>query len=137
MGKSRLTVFFEDPFWVGLAERWAEGRYEAAKVTFGREPSGPELYQWVLSEWDHLRFCPAVPEELPGDRRVNPKRVQRAVRKEVRTKGVGTRAQELLKRQYEQAQAERAAFRRQTREEESEHAFRQRQARKKERRRGH
>lgn len=137
MDKSRLTVFFEDPFWVGLAERWAEGRYEAAKVTFGGEPSGPELYQWILREWDRLRFCPAAGEAMPEERKINPKRAQRAIHKEVRPQGTGTKAQELLKRQYEQMQAERTARRRQAKREEAECSFQQRQARKKERRRGH
>ena len=29
----RLTVFFEDPFWVGVFERIENGRLSAAKVT--------------------------------------------------------------------------------------------------------
>ena len=36
----RLTVFFEDPFWVGVFERIENGRLSAAKVTFGAEPKG-------------------------------------------------------------------------------------------------
>ena len=134
---SRLTVFFEDPFWVGVAERWSEGRYEAAKVTFGAEPSDPQLYQWVLQEWNRLRFRPAEEETNPDLRRINPKRVQRAIRKEVRPQGMGTKAQELLKRQYEQEKADRTALRRQERLEEAERRFQLRQARKKEKHRGH
>ena len=38
MGYSSLTVFFEDPFWVGVYERTDGGRYEACKITFGAEP---------------------------------------------------------------------------------------------------
>ena len=34
----RLTVFFEDPFWIGVFERIENGRLSAAKVTFGAEP---------------------------------------------------------------------------------------------------
>lgn len=33
-----LTVFFEDPFWVGVVERIAEGSLSASKITFGAEP---------------------------------------------------------------------------------------------------
>ena len=39
----RLTVFFEDPFWVGVFERIENGRLSAAKVTFGAEPKEPDL----------------------------------------------------------------------------------------------
>ena len=31
----RLTVFFEDPFWVGVFERIENGRLSAAKVNIG------------------------------------------------------------------------------------------------------
>ena len=31
----RLTVFFEDPFWVGVFERIENCMLSAAKVTFG------------------------------------------------------------------------------------------------------
>ena len=31
----RLTVFFEDPFWVGVFERIENGRLSVAKVNIG------------------------------------------------------------------------------------------------------
>lgn len=33
----KLTVFFEDPFWVGVFERVSEGKLSACKVTFGAD----------------------------------------------------------------------------------------------------
>ncbi len=42
----KLTVFFEEPFWVGVFERIENGRLFAAKVTFGAEPK--ELECWNL-----------------------------------------------------------------------------------------
>ena len=44
----KLTVFFEDPFWVGVFERIENGRLSAAKVTFGAEPKEPELLIYLL-----------------------------------------------------------------------------------------
>lgn len=35
--QGRLTVYFEDPFWVGVFERIENGKLSAAKVTFGAE----------------------------------------------------------------------------------------------------
>ena len=32
------TIFFEEPFWVGIFERIEDGKLSAAKVTFGAEP---------------------------------------------------------------------------------------------------
>ena len=56
----RLTVFFEDPFWVGVFERIENGRLSAAKVTFGAEPKEPELLIYLLQHYYRLQFSPAV-----------------------------------------------------------------------------
>ena len=36
--KNQLTVYFEDPFWVGVLERIEDGALSVCKVTFGAEP---------------------------------------------------------------------------------------------------
>lgn len=50
----RLTVFFEEPFWIGVFERISEGRLSVCKVTFGAEPKDYEIYDckrsWSQSE---------------------------------------------------------------------------------------
>ena len=56
----RLTVFFEEPFWVGVFERSDGGRLSAAKVTFGAEPKDYEIYNFILNHYYDLRFSPAV-----------------------------------------------------------------------------
>ena len=35
---SKLTVYFEEPFWVGVFERMENGKLSVCKVTFGAEP---------------------------------------------------------------------------------------------------
>ena len=40
----RLTVFFEEPFWIGVFERISEGKLSVCKVTFGAEPKNYEVY---------------------------------------------------------------------------------------------
>lgn len=45
-GVSKLTVLFEDPFWIGLYEREYNGRYEVCKITFGAEPKDYEVYDF-------------------------------------------------------------------------------------------
>ena len=59
--KAKLTVLFDPPFWAGLFEREAGGRYEACKVIFGPEPSDQEVYQYLLDHYQHLEFSPALP----------------------------------------------------------------------------
>ena len=57
---SRLVVYFEEPFWVGIFERIEDGALSAAKVTFGAEPRDNEVWEFVLKNYDRLRFSPSV-----------------------------------------------------------------------------
>ena len=52
----KLTVFFEEPFWVGVFERVLEGKLSVCKVTFGAEPKDYEVYGFVLKNYYRLRF---------------------------------------------------------------------------------
>lgn len=54
-GFFKLTVLFDEPFWIGLFERERDGRYEACKVTFGAEPKDHEVYQFILDHYSRLR----------------------------------------------------------------------------------
>ena len=56
----KLTVFFEDPFWVGVFEQSLDGQMQVAKVTFGTEPSDQMVLHWILRQFHLLVFSPAV-----------------------------------------------------------------------------
>ena len=43
-----LTVYFENPFWVGVFERIEGGKLSVCKVTFGAEPKDYEVWSFVL-----------------------------------------------------------------------------------------
>ena len=131
----RLTVFFEEPFWVGVFERISEGGLSACKVTFGAEPKDYEIYDFVLKKYGRLRFSPAVAADRKETGR-NPKRIQREVRKQVESLGIGTKSQQDLKLQQEQWKAQRKAGAREKREEEKERKFLLKQKKKKEKHRG-
>ena len=94
----KLTVFFEDPFWVGVFECISEGRLFVCKVTFGAEPKDYEIYDFVLKNYYRLRFSPAM-ETVVKETSRNPKRVQREVRRQVENVGIGTKSQQALKQQ--------------------------------------
>ena len=68
----KLTVFFEEPFWVGVFERIENGKLSAAKVTFGAEPKDYEVYEFILKHYYGLRFSPAVAAVVKEAKR-NPK----------------------------------------------------------------
>ena len=57
---STFTVFFDDPFWVGLYERWEMGSYSVCKLTFGAEPRDHQVYAALLTHWRDLLFSPAL-----------------------------------------------------------------------------
>ena len=56
----KLTVFFEEPFWVGVFERIENGKMSVSKVTFGSEPKDYEIYEFVLKYYNVLKFSPSV-----------------------------------------------------------------------------
>ena len=133
---SSFTVLFQPPFWVGIAERWDEEGYRAAKVTFGAEPTDAQLYQWVEREWHLLRFSPPAEGERPALGHKNPKRAQREAKAAAQERGMSTRAQEALSRQREQEGLVRRTRSRQERQEEAERRYLLRQKKKREKKRG-
>ena len=135
--KARLTMLFEDPFWIGLYEKEEDGRYSVCKITFGAEPKDYEVYAFLLRNWRGLRFGPAVLGGLPSEGRINPKRRQRIIRDELQDKGVGTKAQQTLKLYQEQNKAARQLRSREQKEAEKEWQFNSRQKKRKAKHRGH
>ncbi len=133
----KLTVFFEKPFWVGVCEREADGRYEVCKITFGAEPKDYEVYDFMLKKYDRLRFSPSLEAGMVTDKRINPKRMQREINKQLDSSGVGTKAQQALKFQQGQGKLEHKARSREHREAEKERQFELRQEKRKEKHRGH
>ena len=133
---SSFTVLFQPPFWVGIAERWEDAGYSAARVVFGPEPTDAQLYQWLEKEWHRLRFSPAVEGERPAAERKNPKREQREAREATRARGASTRAQEALSRQREQEGLIRKREAKSRRERERQEKYLLRQQKKREKKRG-
>lgn len=131
----RLTVFFEQPFWVGVFECISEGKLSVCKVTFGAEPKDYDVYDFVLKNYYQLKFSPAVATDVKETGR-NPKRIRREVRKQVRNTGIGTKSQQVLKLQQEQSKTERKTMSREQREAEKQRQFELKQQKRKEKHRG-
>ena len=132
----RLTVFFEEPFWIGVFERISERKLSVCKVTFGAEPKACEIYDFVLKNYYRLKFSPAVATDVKEAGR-NPKRVQREVRKQVQNTGIGTKSQQALKLQQEQNNQERKERSRKKKEAEEQRMFELKQQKKREKHKGH
>lgn len=133
----KLTVFFEEPFWVGVYERESEGIYEVCKIVFGAEPKDYEILDFLLEKWDNLRFHASMDAQCIAQKRINPKRMQREIKNELQNTGVGTKAQQALKLQHEQGKLERKKHSRKEKDAEKERKFELRQQKRMEKHKGH
>ena len=131
-----MTVFFEDPFWVGVFERIDDGKLSVCKVTFGAEPKDYDVWEFILQNYDKLVFSPAVETETKQTAD-NPKRRLRNARKQTERSGIGTKSQQALQMQREEMKTERRQISREQRDAEAQRRFEMKQMKKKEKRRGH
>ena len=131
-----LTVYFDDPFWIGVFERIENGKLSVSKVTFGAEPKDYEIQDYIFSNYYKLKFSPAVDVVVKEGKR-NPKRLQRDAKKTVLEKGVGTKSQQALKLQQEQNKLEHKIKSREQKEAEALRLFELKQLKKKEKHKGH
>ena len=132
----KLTVYFEEPFWVGVFERIENGRLTVAKVTFGADPKDYEIQKYIQRYYFSLKFSPAVDTVVKETKR-NPKRIQREAKKQMQETGIGTKSQQALKLQQEQNKQERKVRSREKREADQLRMFEQKQQKKREKHKGH
>lgn len=133
----KLTVFFEEPFWVGVFERCEDGCISVSRVVFGAEPKDYDVYDFLLKRYHTLKFSNPISVDETEEKRLNPKRLQREAKKETQDKGVGTKAQLAIKLQYEANKMERRKKSKEEKEEGKERQFALRQQKKREKHRGH
>ena len=129
-------------FWVGTFEVTDEGGYALARHIFGLEPSDPEIYEFVLDHYHEIKFGHAKKIHIEIQR-MNPKRMQREVRREMgKIKEVtqpSTRAQDYLREEMEKKKKEKekkslSSAEKETRKHEQ---FALKQEKRKEKHRGH
>ena len=132
----KLTVYFEDPFWVGAFEEIKDGKLSVAKVTYGEEPKDYEVYESILKYYYSLQFSPAV-NTVVKDQKKNPKRMQHEAKKQMKENGIGTKSQQALKLQQEQNKQERKIRSREQKEAEEQRLFELKQQKKREKHKGH
>lgn len=136
-GGLSLTVYFEEPFWIGILERSDGKRYEVCKIVFGAEPTDGEVYEFLLKNYNRLRFSRSIKAEPIAERRINPKRMQRIIKKQTENTGVGTKVQQALALEREQNKLEKKTRSREQKETEKALRFEQKQQKKKEKKKGH
>ena len=133
---SRLTVYFEDPFWIGVFESIENEKLSVCKVTFGAEPKDYDIQEYILKNYCGLHFSPAV-RTVVKETKKNPKRMQREAKKQLQNIGIGTKSQEALKLQQEKNKQERKVKSKEQKEAEERRLFELKQQKKLEKHKGH
>lgn len=140
MATIKATIFFDKRFWVGTFERTDREGYAVARHIFGAEPSDPEVHEFVLNQYHELKFGEAK-EVAIQIHRMNPKRVQREVRREMarikETTRPSTLAQDYMREEIEKKKKEKKATSSGERQARKEDQFFLRQEKRKEKHRGH
>jgi hypothetical protein len=100
----KATVMFELKYWSVVFERIDGKKFSVAKAIFGKEPTNPEIYEYVIDNFCNLNFSQPVEFNVVITRK-NPKRLQREIKKEMeKIKDVTkkeTYAQEVLRVEME------------------------------------
>jgi hypothetical protein len=133
-----LTVYFDDPWWVGVIACEEAGTLRVYRHVFGSEPSGEEVLAFVLRNYLLVTSRPAAgvaggAEEPP---RRNPKRAAREAARLTAERGISTKAQEALRVAREAEAQTRQATSRAERERAAEQRWMQARARARARHRG-
>lgn len=131
----KLTVYFDNPFWVGVFERIEDDKLSVCKVTFGAEPKDYEVFQFILKNYSQLKFSPSVDVKVRKEAK-NPKRMQRETRKQTALSGIGTKSQQALQQQREENKLLRKTISKQIQEAENQRRYDLKQQKRKEKHRG-
>lgn len=133
---SICTVYFEDPYWVGVFERNDDSGYAAARYVFGSEPTEAEIHQFTLRDFQALSYSHSSEAPEMEERQIGYKRRQREVRQAMVTKPVGTYAQRALQADRERVKQVRQKESREEREAREKEKYLLKQAQKKKHHRG-
>ena len=131
----KLTVFFDNPFWVGVFECVEKNKLSVCRVVFGAEPKDYEVYDFILKNYKNLKFGSSLEVKVKKIKN-NPKRLQREVKKQSKQVGIGTKSQLALQKQREEMKLERKTESKEIRELENRRKFELKQAKRKQKHRG-
>ncbi len=120
---------------MGVFESVFDGNLSVCKVTFGSEPKDADVYEFVLRNFNRLKFGKTIKTDVKV-KADNPKRRIREAKKQMKSIGVGTKSQQALAAMREQFKTERKIITKEEREAEKERKFQLKQEKRKEKHRG-
>ena len=140
MATVKATIFFEKRLWVGLFERTDKEGYAIARHIFGGEPSDAEIHEFVLHHYHELKFGEAKKIKIEIQR-MNPKRVQREIRREMakikETSQPSTLAQDYMREEIEKKKKQKKSMSSSEKQARKDDQFALKQEKRKEKQRGH
>jgi hypothetical protein len=135
--KSTFTIYFENPFWVGVLEESFDGVLFIGRHVFGAEPTNAELVAFYLNDFASV---PRLRVEAASSERNHPANFKRSVREARRDQGrVGVRpsSHDAYRKAFEEEMKSRASDRRTRERLDEEERYLKRVEMKKEARKGH
>lgn len=137
MGKTatKLVVFFDGTFWVGVFERISENEFSVSKIVFGAEPKDYEVYDFILRNYTKLQFSHGLNNTFKTEN-TNYKKLQKKIKKQVQEKGLGTKSQIALQKQREETKAKNKIENKKRRDLEEKRKFELKQEKRKQKHKG-
>ncbi|WP_216701159.1 YjdF family protein [Priestia filamentosa] len=122
----KLTIYHDGQFWIGMIEMVSDRHLKAFRHVFGGEPKDSEVLTFIyheLSTLIHNSHQSGIHVKQNCPNRINPKRLQRRVAKEMKRTGASTKAQEAVKQEHEERKKQRKHITKQHREEEKQRKY--------------
>ncbi|MGG0588485.1 YjdF family protein [Priestia megaterium] len=115
-----LTIYHDGQFWVGIIEVVEDGKLRAFRYVFGAEPKDSEILDFIYYKLLNIinqSVHSGLDVKGKSNKKINPKRLQRQVAKEINKLGISTKAQEAMKQEYEEKKKSKKKRAKQYREE--------------------
>ncbi|MDD1515339.1 YjdF family protein [Priestia megaterium] len=115
-----LTIYHDGQFWVGIIEVVEDGKLRAFRYVFGAEPKDTEILDFIYYKLLNIinqSVHSGLDVKGKSNKKINPKRLQRQVAKEINKLGISTKAQEAMKQEYEEKKKSKKKRAKQYREE--------------------
>ncbi|MED3873190.1 YjdF family protein [Lysinibacillus capsici] len=120
----KLTIYYDGQFYIGLIENISENKYKAYRYIFGNEPKDHEVFDFVNKNlFDFIKNDKhdGIPIKQVKVKKINPKRLQRKVAKELKKPSISTKAEEALKAEFELRKKEKSVTNKRLKEERKEY----------------
>ncbi|MGP7817653.1 YjdF family protein [Niallia sp. 01092] len=120
----KLTIYHDGQFYIGLIETVSANKLKAYRYVFGKEPKDQEVLDFVQK--DLLSFIAVhsqkgITVKKEAQKKINPKKLQRKVSKEIKQKTISSQAQEAIKAEYEERKKEKVIKSKQQKEEQQQY----------------